>query len=72
MASGANKQAHDSAAAQKAKELLERYDEDAMDVAAQHFHTKIRMEDVRAASDWLAVMQELHHEANPPKRKYQA
>jgi hypothetical protein len=52
-----------------ASELLERYEDEAMDVAAQQFRSQIRQDDVKSATEWLSVMQDIHQLANPRPRK---
>ncbi len=52
-----------------AKEMIDKYEEDAMEVATQHMNTKIRRDDVKAAGEWLSVMQEIEHQTNPRPRK---
>jgi hypothetical protein len=52
-----------------AEEMLEKYEDDAVDVATQHFNNMVRQNDVKTAGEWLSVLQDIQQASNPRPRK---
>lgn len=55
-----------------ASELIDEFQGDAGEVALARFMSAARRDDVKLASDWLSVMQDVQHHTYPKKRKFHA